>query len=116
MQRPNFEKDACILSTVTMSKLKQAADEEEQGKPMSDPAVRLLRKLVYSMVAQVKGSNQSCIQLQSQIWSTCLKLNPPSLWITINPTDLHDPIAQIFAGENIDLDAFVAAAGPDLDQ
>ena len=116
MRRPNFERDARMISTITMSKLKQAADEEEQGKPISDPAVQLLRQLVYSMVAQVKGSNQSRIQLRSQIWSTCLKLNPPSLWITINPTDLHDPIAQIFAGEKIDLDAFVATAGPDLDQ
>ena len=79
MRRPNFERDARILSTITMSKLKQAAEEEEQGKPISDPAVKLLQKHVYSMVARVKGSNQSRIQLRSQIWSTCLKLNPPSL-------------------------------------
>ena len=53
----------------------------------------------------MKGSNQSRVQLQSQIWSTCIMKNPPSLWITINPSDLHDPIAQIFAGEDINLDA-----------
>lgn len=40
-------------------------------------------------------------------------LNPPSLWITINPCDLHDPIAQIFCGEEINLDKFFATAGPD---
>jgi len=27
--------------------------------------------------------------------------------------DLHDPIAQVFAGEDIDLDVFEATAGPD---
>jgi len=68
------------------------------------------------MVTKVHGSNQSRIQLHSQIWSTCLKKNPPSLWITFNPSDLHDPIAQVFAGENIDLDAFVSTMGPNLDQ
>ncbi|KIK25270.1 hypothetical protein PISMIDRAFT_9649 [Pisolithus microcarpus 441] len=38
--------------------------------------------------------------------------NPPSLWLTINPCDLHDPIAQVFAGEHIDLDNFNAQLGP----
>jgi hypothetical protein len=39
-------------------------------------------------------------------------MNPPSLWITINPCDLHDPIAQVFCGEDINLDGFIATAGP----
>ena len=38
-------------------------------------------------------------------------INPPSLWITINPSDLHDPIAQIFAGEDIDMDKFASTLG-----
>src|SRR6266540_3550503 len=49
---------------------------------ITDPAIHLLQKSVYSMVTKVHGSNQSRIQLHSQIWSTCLKKNPPSLWIT----------------------------------
>ena len=47
-----------------------------------------------------------------KIWSTSITLNPASLWITINPCDLHDPIAQVFCGEEIDLDQFIAAMGP----
>jgi hypothetical protein len=35
-----------------------------------------------------------------------LWLRPPSLWLTINPIDYEDLIAQIFARENIDMDAF----------
>ena len=42
-----------------------------------------------------------------------MKLGPPSLWITINPLDYKDPVAQIFAGEDIDMDNFVTTAGPD---
>ena len=34
-------------------------------------------------------------------------LNPPGLWITINPSDLHDPIAQFLVSEQIDLDCFL---------
>jgi hypothetical protein len=40
-------------------------------------------------------------------------MGPPSLWITINPSDCHDPIAQVIAGEKINLDEFVATIGPD---
>ena len=43
-------------------------------------------------------------------------LNPPSLWITINPCDLHDPIAQVFAGEDINLDDLQEKAGPSKEQ
>jgi len=45
-------------------------------------------------------------------------LNPPTLWITINPSDLHDPIAQLFAGEEINLDHFLQmkAQGPSADR
>ncbi|KAF8158851.1 hypothetical protein BJ912DRAFT_1009669 [Pholiota molesta] len=32
--------------------------------------------------------------------------NPPSLWITINPADTQDPIAQFIAGISFDLDNF----------
>ncbi|KAF8958657.1 hypothetical protein BDZ97DRAFT_1668217, partial [Flammula alnicola] len=55
-------------------------------------------------------------QLRSQIWSTCIMKNPPSLRITINLTDLHDPIVQVFSGEQIDLDEVLAHVGPDIDQ
>lgn len=42
-----------------------------------------------------------------------MRFNPPNLWITINPDNLNNPIAQIFANEEIDLDEFVCTAGPD---
>ena len=40
-------------------------------------------------------------------------MRPPSLWLTINPMDYEDPIAQIFAGENINMDSFLEFMGPD---
>ena len=58
------------------------------------------------------ASDQAQYQLCSQIWSTSIYLNLPSLWITINPCDLHDPIAQVFCSEEINLDSFMATMGP----
>jgi len=47
------------------------------------------------------------------IWGTCLFHAGPTLWITINPADIHDPIAQVFCGEVIDMDQFNSLLGPD---
>lgn len=37
---------------------------------------------------------------------------PPSLWLTINPSDIHDPIAQVLTGVDINLDDFINRGHP----
>ena len=112
MHHKNFEHDARIMSQITVEMLEQVSLKEEKGMPISNPAVRLLKNHLHAMSSHVMGSNQSCVCLHSQIWSTSIYLSPPYLWITINPCDLHDPIAQIFAGENISINDFLATPGP----
>ncbi|THH18968.1 hypothetical protein EW146_g2114 [Bondarzewia mesenterica] len=109
----NFEADARVLSSITKEKLEVAEREEERNHAISDPAVRALRRHVHATAARVKGSDSARHQLRSQIWSTSVEKGPPTMWITINPCDLHDPIPQIYAGESIDMDQFVATSGPD---
>ncbi|KAI6131341.1 hypothetical protein EV401DRAFT_1802613, partial [Pisolithus croceorrhizus] len=98
MQRKTFEQDARLLSTITVERMQRAQEEEEAHRPLIDPAIRLLRQHLYSTAGRAIGSDQSRYQLRSQIWATSIMLNPPTLWITLNPCDLHDPIAQVFAG------------------
>ncbi|CAK5283390.1 unnamed protein product [Mycena citricolor] len=116
MRRKDFEKDAWILSAITQQALEKAKIEEDQKQRISDPAVCLLRQHVHSAVGRVQGSNESCTILRSQLWSTTLYTGPWNLWITINPSGIHDPIAQVFAGEHIDLNNFISTAGPDVNQ
>ena len=111
MHRRDFDKHAHILTRIDVAKLKQATLEESRQEPLSDPAIRLLKKHVYTSVGKVMGSNQARYQLRSQIWSTAIRKGLPSLWITINPTHINDPIVQVFAGENIDLDRFLSTDG-----
>lgn len=61
----------------------------------------------------VQGSDESHISIRSKIWGTNLLHNPPSLWVTINPSDMQDPITQVLAGADIDLDHFCKIAGLD---
>ena len=115
MRRADFDRLIGTLQGIDAAKLKQSSDEEARGQRISDPGVLLLRKHVHAGMGRVMGSNQSRYQLRSQIWSTSLRKGPPSLWITVNPSDIHDPIVQVLAGEEINLDGFVATEGPDKD-
>jgi len=115
MRRQDFEQDAWAISSVTIADLKQAEKEEAAHIPISNPRVHLLRKHVFATSGRVKGSDKLRASYRGQIWGTTLKLCGPSLWITINPNDLHDPVAQILIGEEIDMDKFFATAGPDSD-
>ena len=56
--------------------------------------------------------NESRISIRAQVWGMNLRFNPPTIWATINLSDTGDPIAQVLCGQDIDLDRFVATAGP----
>ncbi|KAG1854870.1 hypothetical protein F4604DRAFT_1591033, partial [Suillus subluteus] len=68
---------------------------------------------ILAVRANVIGTDESRINIRSYIWGMTIMKNPPSLWITINPTDTHDPIAQVLTREDINLDKFDSTVGPD---
>lgn len=113
MRRRDFDHDNISLSSLTVEDLQRAQAEEETHHVISNDHVKRLQRHVYAVGGRVTGSSNSRAGYRSQIWSACLILGPPSLWITINPLDYDDPVAQVFAGENIDMNNFVAMAGPD---
>ncbi|KAG1871225.1 hypothetical protein DFJ58DRAFT_722653 [Suillus subalutaceus] len=90
-----------------------ASQEESRKQLLSDPTVQLLKHHLSAVCTKVVGTDESQTKVRSYIWGMMVMKNPPLLWITINPTDTHDPIAQVFAGEDIDLDQFDANTGPD---
>ncbi|KAG2337317.1 hypothetical protein BDR05DRAFT_952706 [Suillus weaverae] len=75
--------------------------------------IQKCEKHLSAVRAKVMGTDESRINICLYIWGMTIMKNPPSLWITINPTDTHDPIAQVFAGEDIDLDNLNCNLGPD---
>ncbi|KAF8809982.1 hypothetical protein BYT27DRAFT_7209905 [Phlegmacium glaucopus] len=80
---------------------RRGSDEGKQRRNMS------------TVKTKVQGSDESRKSIRGKIWGMNLLHNPPSLWVTINPSDNQDPIAQVFAGADIDLDRFCETAGPD---
>ncbi len=116
MKRRTFDQEVAILSSITTAALRRASEQEANKQPVTDPAIMLLKRLVHGAAGRVQGTDAGRYKIRAQIWSTCLAFGPPSMWITINPCDIHDPIAQVFAGADIDLDQFLANRGPDADE
>lgn len=113
MKRGAYLRHQNLLSTITAEDLLKASQEETRGVPFTNPAVRTLRSQLTAVKTKVQGSDESRLSVRGKIWGTNLLHNPPSLWVTINPADTQDPIAQVLAGADIDLNDFCNTAGPD---
>ena len=113
MTKGAYSRHQNLLRTITAHDLTKASQEETRGVPFSNPAIRVLRRQLSAVKTKVQGSDESRTSIRSKIWGTNLLHNPPSLWVTINPSDTQDPIAQVLAGADIDLDLFCKTAGPD---
>ncbi|PSS19942.1 hypothetical protein PHLCEN_2v3115 [Hermanssonia centrifuga] len=116
MLRADFERDAHVMSTLTVGKLQAAQREEDLGLHSTDPAVRVVRKHLHATAGRVLGTDQSRYRMRGEIRSTSIEQGPPAVWLTVNPGDSDDPIAQALLGEQISLDDFVATSGPNKQQ
>ncbi|KAF8804167.1 hypothetical protein BYT27DRAFT_7214241 [Phlegmacium glaucopus] len=112
IRKGSYFENQNLLSAITAEDLTKASQEETRGVPFSNPAVCMLCNHLSAVKTKVQGSDESRKSIRAKIWGTNILHNPPSLWVTINPSDMQDPIAQVFAGAEIDLDAFSKTAGP----
>ncbi|KAF8545972.1 hypothetical protein OG21DRAFT_1479734 [Imleria badia] len=86
-----FEKDAHLFRQLSTASLIRAARCKDAHQADEEASIQVLKKHTQAVSSR----------LHSQIWSTSICKDPPSLWVTINPCDLHDLIVQILAGEDI---------------
>ena len=84
----------------------KAVQEEKNGKRITNTAIILLKKSLNAIAGRVTGTDAARKQAHSMLWSTSYLLNLPNLWVTINPDDIDDPIAQVLAGAKFNLDNF----------
>jgi len=112
VSKKTFHDNAALFCAVHPSDLEKASHEEAKKLPISNPTVLSLKCHLSTICAKVMGTDESHMNLHSHIWEMTVMNGLPSLWITINPTDTHNPIAQVFAGENINLDDFDKTVGP----
>ena len=101
-----FSRNERMIRSLHSSDFDLAAQEEEAHRPFSNPIMQSLRGSLNTVRTKVMGTDESPIKIRSLIWGMCVKKNPLSLWLTINPADTQDPIAQVLCGKDIDHDSF----------
>jgi hypothetical protein len=113
VSKKSFLQHQQAFRSLTAHDLNVASGEESRKVPFSNPVVKALRSQLSSVRAKVMGTDESRIKIRSQIRGMSMIKGPPSLWITVNLSDTGDPIAQVLAGEDINLDLFTNTVGPD---
>ena len=107
ISKQSYLRHECAIRSLSSSDFAAARAEEKAHKQLSNDTIRSLRNSLTAVRSKVMGTDESRIKIRALIWGMCMMKNPPSIWLTINPADTQDPIAQVFCSEEIDLDNFV---------
>jgi hypothetical protein len=112
VKRASFENVAAQFATVSPEVVKNISERVTNGEtPMSkNPEERkvldLLRQL-NGVAASVPGSSAARVAMQNEIRGLMIEKGLPSFYLTINPTDVFNPVVKFLAGSEIDIDSFL---------
>ncbi|KAJ3568696.1 hypothetical protein NP233_g5549 [Leucocoprinus birnbaumii] len=112
ISKPSFTRHQNAIATLEEKDFLQASQEEMARRPISNPVMRVLREELSTVRVSISGSDESRVGIRRKIWGATTMFGPPAIWLTVNPSDTHDPIVQFLAGKDIDLDNFDRLAGP----
>ncbi|CAF3888035.1 unnamed protein product [Rotaria magnacalcarata] len=105
VSRPYFTSQSGEINQLTSAEIKLALNQIESSSYdyQSNPRLATLIKQLKTVSGSVMRSNQSRsnyrVELHSQIFFSGL----PNIFITINPCDLHHPLAMKFAGVDLNI-------------
>lgn len=116
MCQKDFKADTDLLAELSLHDLQEAQIDEQAHWPIQNEHVQWLCHHLYATNSHIMALGKMCSSYWSQIWGTCLWLRLPSIWLTINLMNYEDPIAQIFTGQNINMNAFLDIVGPDSNE
>lgn len=104
--RSYFQQSAQLLESLTSDDISTALVNISKGvySKTDDQRVNTLMQNIRIVGGNVMGSAHSRSALRMKIHSLCFSVGLPSLFVTINPADIHSPVALYFAGINLDLD------------
>jgi hypothetical protein len=109
VSRPYFTAQSIEINQLTAAEVKTALSQIESNSYTHtlNPRLSILLKQLKTVSGSVMGSNQSRanyrVELHSQIFFSSL----PNIFVTINPCDLHHPLAMKFAGIDLDIDNLI---------
>ena len=109
VKRRDWNSTIADIESLTANQLRDAADALAKNQPIHDPVItRLLQKLT-SLGNPVPESFSQKLKFRSMIKGLMVRWGMPAFWLTINPSDLRDPIVLILGGVRYGSEALPAA-------
>lgn len=104
--RPYFQQSAQLIESLSSEDIATALANISKApySTITDERINMLMKHIKVVGGHVMGSAHSRSALRIKIHSLCFNLGLPSLFLTINPADIHNPLALYFAGVDLNLD------------
>ena len=112
--RPYFQDAASDLQTLTSKEIESAlvSVTKKAFSLASNPRINMLMRQIRTVGGNVMGSAYSRAALRTQIHALIFNQGLPSIFMTVNPTDIHSRVALYFAGVDVDLDTILPEAIP----
>lgn len=109
VKRQNWRSAKDDIASLTVKQLQDAATAVSNGQLINDPTVRRLQRELTSIGMLVPESFSQKLMMRSYIKGLIVRYGMPAIWITINPSDLRNPLVLILAGIEIPEDVLSTA-------
>jgi hypothetical protein len=86
------------IASLTVEQLQDAAKAVANGEVIDDPIIQRLQRDLTTIGMQVPESFSQKLKMRSQIKGLIARYGMPAFWLTINPSDLRNPLVLILAG------------------
>ena len=105
VKRGDYDAVQDVISSLTYERLIAAAESLRSTQTTSDPAIATLRRAIQTVAAQVPNSFAEKQEMRLLLRGLLVEYGLPAFWLTINPSDLRDPLVVKLAGVTIPQDA-----------
>jgi hypothetical protein len=109
IQRQKWKSAADDIANLREDQLLDALKVLEQHHEVNDPLICRLLHDVENIRMRVPGSFAQKLKLRAEIRGQIIRYGMPAFWVTINPSDLQNPLVLILAGMQFTRDIFAAA-------
>ncbi|KAI0735616.1 hypothetical protein C8Q76DRAFT_584759, partial [Earliella scabrosa] len=102
-QRENIVSQLLAVNVEKLDVLSKKLKENAYYQPDDIDEKNIIKLLarINAVSHDVPGSNGYKLTLRNQIRSLIYKQGPPTLFVTLNPSDIHHPLVQMYAGHEI---------------
>jgi len=87
-----------VISSLTYERLIAAAQSLRSTKKTSDPAIATLRRAIEIVAARVPNSFAEKQEMRLHLRGLFIEYGLAAFWLTINPSDMRDPLVLKLAG------------------